>query len=171
MVPHWMACIQACGTCPTRSLLNLKGSMSYLLTIAMVLMSLRNHHIKLVRVPLTALGQYFILSLLKIPILTNFSILFIHGLNANSVSTWTSVDKYWPRDILPYDSPQACVMTYDYDSELGPSSMLLNNISPEKSLVYNIVDWQRSRSSTLPLLFSAYSFGGILLQKVGFHEN
>jgi hypothetical protein len=101
----------------------------------------------------------------------NFGILFIHGLNANSVSTWTGVDKYWPRDILPYDFPQACVLTYDYDSELGPSSMLSNNISPEKSLVYNIVDWQRSRSSTLPLLFCAHSFGGILLQKVGFHEN
>ncbi len=161
-----------------RSLLNLTGSMNHLVIIAMVLISLKSHHTKLATrvgcrasIPLITSGPSFILSLFQFLILTNFSILFIHGLNANSVSTWTGVDKYWPRDILPDDFPQACVMTYDYDSELAPSSMLSKNISPEKSLVYNIVDWQRSRSSALPLLFCAHSFGGILLQKVGFRQH
>ena len=97
-------------------------------------------------------------------------VVFIHGFNATSSSTWHGVDKYWPSDLLPLDFPQAYVMTYEYDSNLLLSSTLSNNISAERNLVYSIADWQRKRKSSLPLLFCAHSFGGILLQKVDLLE-
>lgn len=93
--------------------------------------------------------------------------MFIHGLNADSASTWRAVDKYWPKDMLSADFPQARIMTFDYDSKPSTSSPLLaNNLSTEKSLVDMVVSAQRGRGLAQQLLFCAHSFGGILLQKV-----
>jgi hypothetical protein len=42
------------------------------------------------------------------------SLVFVHGLAGDAISTWEQDGVVWPRDLLPVDLPHARVMTYGY---------------------------------------------------------
>ncbi|KAE8443861.1 hypothetical protein EG329_001270 [Mollisiaceae sp. DMI_Dod_QoI] len=95
----------------------------------------------------------------------NYTIVFIHGLNSSSLATWGAVDKYWPRDLLPQDVPEARILTYDYDFHIPMSSSHPHTHNAEKILVDSVVEECCKHDSSQSLIFCAHSFGGILLQK------
>jgi hypothetical protein len=51
------------------------------------------------------------------------SIVFVHGLNGDRISTWSSKSGvFWPRTLLPGKLPPCRVMTFGYNADLGLSS-------------------------------------------------
>ena len=51
--------------------------------------------------------------------LTELSIVLVHGITGNSITTWTHNDgTLWPQHLLPSDFPKARVMIFGYDASI-----------------------------------------------------
>ena len=78
-------------------------------------------------------------------------------------------DTYWPRDLLPYDFPNARVLTYGYDSHVShffrDTASQNNIISLGRNLLHNLVAY-RVDEPTRPLLFVCHSLGGLVVKEV-----
>jgi hypothetical protein len=48
-----------------------------------------------------------------------FSIVMVHGLNGDSIETWTQGGCCWPRDLLPTKLTTARVLTFGYNADLA----------------------------------------------------
>jgi hypothetical protein len=74
---------------------------------------------------------------------------------------------YWPRDFLPTDCPKAKIMTWGYDTVVTKGFVAPTNKSTifdhAKDLLYAL---DRERSQGRPLMFVAYSLGGIVVKEV-----
>ncbi|OBT70008.1 hypothetical protein VE03_00505 [Pseudogymnoascus sp. 23342-1-I1] len=57
-----------------------------------------------------------------------FRVVFVHGLRGDAFATWTKDSTCWPRDLLPYDAPNARIITVSASSLTPPSfTRLLRN--------------------------------------------
>ncbi|KAI0532399.1 ankyrin repeat protein [Xylaria digitata] len=52
----------------------------------------------------------------RVEIPTLIDVIAIHGLGGHALKTWTDGEKLWLRDLLPWDIPEARVLTFGYDS-------------------------------------------------------
>ncbi|KAL4982522.1 hypothetical protein BDW68DRAFT_182459 [Aspergillus falconensis] len=82
----------------------------------------------------------------------NVDVVFVHGLDGDSVSTWTKDETFWPRDLLPKEAflnrnSKSRVRTFT----CGES--LLNDL-----------DDARSTSPNRPIIFIGHSLGGIVIK-------
>jgi hypothetical protein len=50
----------------------------------------------------------------------------VHGLNGDSINTWTQRGCFWPRDLLPEKLPTASVLTFGYNAGLAMNYSTLN---------------------------------------------
>ncbi|KAK6703137.1 hypothetical protein SNK04_013023 [Fusarium graminearum] len=48
----------------------------------------------------------------------SLDVIFVHGLNGGSRSSWTSGDTFWPRDLLPQLLPKARIMTFGFNANV-----------------------------------------------------
>jgi hypothetical protein len=96
----------------------------------------------------------------------SLSIIFIHGLQARSLTTWSGVGVYWPRDLLRDVIPNARILTFDYD--FGPSSLLTKGrvLLEAKTMIQDLDKLSQDTGSQYPLVFCAHSFGGLLFKSV-----
>jgi hypothetical protein len=76
---------------------------------------------------------------------------------------------YWPRDLLPTTIPDARILTYGYDTNLGHAFGRPLN----QATVYDIaqdflvaIEAERRANSTRPILFIAHSLGGIVVKEM-----
>lgn len=53
-------------------------------------------------------------------------ICFVHGLGGGSLSTWTSGEICWPRDLLKDDIPDARVLAFGFEAKVA---QLLSKVS------------------------------------------
>jgi hypothetical protein len=117
-----------------------------------------------------------------------FSILFIHGINGGSQSTWTKDGCMWPKDLLPAKIPEARILTFGYDAKFirttaGASlrdiaknllfELAVNRTQIEVNLSTQFCFCLRKTDKTLmklfkdrPLVFVCHSLGGIVVKQV-----
>lgn len=87
------------------------------------------------------------------------SIIAIHGLNGNSMRTWTEPKskKLWLRDFLPSDLKRARIMTFGYDA----TPVLSNSLADIEDHANNLLGCLRERRedvSCFSLLFCFFRF-------------
>ncbi|KAL4767251.1 Alpha/Beta hydrolase protein [Aspergillus nidulans var. acristatus] len=98
----------------------------------------------------------------------NVDVVFVHGLDGDSVSTWTKDETFWPRDLLP-KSPfyqDARIFTFGYNREafLNPNcKSKVRTFTCGESLL-NDLDDARSTSPNRPIIFIGHSLGGIVIK-------
>ncbi|KAK1760561.1 ankyrin repeat-containing domain protein [Echria macrotheca] len=97
-------------------------------------------------------------------------ICFVHGLNGNRESTWTAdgQSKPWPETLLPQKLKKARVLTYGYDAyTVRGSAVSLNRLSGHATNLLNDLSTERegAGASSRPLIFVAYSLGGLVCKK------
>lgn len=66
------------------------------------------------------------------PLISSFSIIFVHGLGGDAFQTWTVENNHmWPKDFVPQILPKARVMTFGYDSKwaFSPSTADINDFA------------------------------------------
>lgn len=57
----------------------------------------------------------------KHPLTVETSIVFVHGLRGDRVSTWTKDQVTWPKDFLPKDVEKSRIISFGYDSGVSHS--------------------------------------------------
>ncbi|KAI1205958.1 uncharacterized protein F4807DRAFT_464190 [Annulohypoxylon truncatum] len=106
-------------------------------------------------------------------------IVFVHGLNGNRITTWTSNPSdenpdpvFWPKDLLPSKCPNARIFSYGYNASIAhfyplfgpknvPPTMSIGNHS--SALLDDLVGVRsRTDSKDRPLIFVAHSLGGLV---------
>ncbi|CCA66627.1 related to tetratricopeptide repeat domain protein-Neosartorya fischeri [Serendipita indica DSM 11827] len=93
-------------------------------------------------------------------------IVAIHGLQGHRESTWTTEKGVcWLRDFLPFDLPNARVLTYGYDADtrsrecVSTQTMRRHAETFAQALLRN-----RKEAPRRPIIFIAYDLGGIILK-------
>ncbi|KAH6700506.1 NACHT and WD domain-containing protein [Verticillium dahliae] len=98
-------------------------------------------------------------------------LIFVHGLNGGSYSTWTQdddPDKFWPAKWLPHDEAfqDARIHTFGYNSSWAQESVL--NIQDfASSLLLSLKDCPTipREEWAPPLIFVGHSMGGLVVKK------
>ncbi|CRK18321.1 hypothetical protein BN1723_002463 [Verticillium longisporum] len=98
-------------------------------------------------------------------------LIFVHGLNGGSYSTWTQdddPDKFWPAKWLPHDEAfqDARIHTFGYNSSWAQESVL--NIQDfASSLLLSLKDCPKipREEWAPPLIFVGHSMGGLVVKK------
>lgn len=102
--------------------------------------------------------------------LTESSVVFVHGLTGNRRSTWTCkpADVFWPNDLLPHDLPRTRIMTYGYDADITHFWAMAsqNRIGEHAGNLVNALVQIRERTDTQgrPLVFVTHSLGGLITE-------
>ena len=90
----------------------------------------------------------------------------VHGLGGDWERTWTDDNgKLWLRDFLPFQLPNAKIMSYGYNSEVV-FSKAVTDIVDEAAMLLDRLDGERLEGKTRPIIFISHSFGGIVVKKV-----
>ncbi|MCJ1347902.1 hypothetical protein MMC31_006132, partial [Peltigera leucophlebia] len=94
-------------------------------------------------------------------------IVAIHGINGGREETWTVKGQNWLRDFLPQKITNARIYSWGYDAIThSPSQISHQHIYEHaNTLLSNLYDERRiSKTLERPIIFVAYSLGGIVLQ-------
>jgi hypothetical protein len=72
----------------------------------------------------------------------SFSIVAVHGLNGDAIDAWRhpKSKKFWLKDFLPQQIPDARIMTFDYNADAAFAQSTAEVIDHAKSLLSSLVD-------------------------------
>lgn len=95
-------------------------------------------------------------------------IVAVHGLGGDAFATWTHAKskKFWLRDFLRQQIPDARIMTFGYNADAAFGQSTAEIIDHAKSLLASLVD-KREEADEIhrPLMFIAHSLGGIVVKQ------
>lgn len=97
------------------------------------------------------------------------SIVIIHGLNGDATKSWTNpdTDAFWPKDFLPYDIPEARIMTFGYNANVAFGNTTADIVDHAKDLLGSLIDKREEKDERpRPIVFIAHSLGGIVVKQV-----
>lgn len=74
----------------------------------------------------------------------------VHGLGGDAFTTWThpKENKFWLRDFLPQQIPDARIMTFGYNADVAFGQSTAEVVDHAKSLLTSLVD-KREESEVL----------------------
>ncbi|KAF4331587.1 kinesin light chain [Fusarium beomiforme] len=105
----------------------------------------------------------------------NVSIVALHGLNGHREKTWTAGNGvHWLRDLLPGDLPQARILCWGYDANTHSSDRVSWQYLYDHatSLVSDLCSKRQITDSVdRPIIFMAYTLGGIVLNSALIHSD
>jgi hypothetical protein len=66
----------------------------------------------------------------------------VHSLGGDAFTTWThpKSKKFWLRDFLPRQIPDACIMTFGYNADAAFGQSTAEIVDHAKSLLPSLVD-------------------------------
>jgi predicted alpha/beta-fold hydrolase len=97
-------------------------------------------------------------------------IIAVHGLGGSSYRSWINTTSHtlWLRDFLQKDFPNARIMSYGYGIDMAVHNRNLDLHLLASDMLDNIIYAQEGMGEDIrPLLLIGYSFGGLLIKKVG----
>jgi hypothetical protein len=96
------------------------------------------------------------------------SIVAIHGLGGDAYGTWTHENgKLWLQDFLPFQIPEARILTYGYDSMVAFSKSSADVDDFARDLLQRLKSVRKAAEERArPLYFICHSLGGILFKQV-----
>ncbi|TVY12820.1 Protein SERAC1, partial [Lachnellula arida] len=72
---------------------------------------------------------------------------------------------FWPEDFLPYDIPEARVLTFGYNSNAAFGNTTADIIDHAKDLLGSLIDKREEENETRrQIIFIAHSLGGIIIK-------
>lgn len=99
-------------------------------------------------------------------------VVFVHGLNGDPHVTWTAKESkiFWPAQLLPrFVEEKARILTYGYDADtssfLGGHTRSSLADHAEHLLTELVANRRIQKANERPLIFVAYSLGGLLVKK------
>ena len=100
-----------------------------------------------------------------------FSIVAVHGLNptnkkGHAEETWSVNGKLWLKDFLPKRLPAARILLFGYNSSVIFRTSAVGVHEAAEDLLTRLDSFRRECPER-PLLFIAYSLGGIVVKIVG----
>jgi hypothetical protein len=104
--------------------------------------------------------------------LTNTSIVFVHGLTGNRESTWTDkkTGVFWPWQLLKKDIANSRILTFGYDADIAHfwAAASQNCIRNHAINLTNALAQLRERTATeeRPIVFVTHSLGGLVFEDV-----
>ena len=102
------------------------------------------------------------------------SIVFVHGLQGDALTTWTTSGVRWPKDLLPQDFPDARILSFGYTAVAGGDTedkpLSISDLSKRLLRVLSI-NRKQEKATTRPLIFMAHNIGGIIVKSVRIHKN
>jgi pimeloyl-ACP methyl ester carboxylesterase len=96
------------------------------------------------------------------------SVVLIHGLNGDSIETWTHATTRlcWPRDLLPEVLPCARVLSFAYNADIYANTSVAGIRGNANALLARLRDVREDQDCDRPIVFVAHSLGGIVLKQV-----
>jgi len=98
-------------------------------------------------------------------------IVIVHGLNGDAVKSWTdsTTKAFWPKDFLPYDVPEARVLTFGYNADVAFGNTTADIVDHAKDLLGSLIDKREEENETRrQIIFIAHSLGGIIVKQALF---
>ncbi|KAK4032075.1 Alpha/Beta hydrolase protein [Parachaetomium inaequale] len=94
-------------------------------------------------------------------------VVLIHGLNGDSVKTWTheTTQVCWPRDLLPDVLPSARVLSLCYNADIHGNTSVAGIRGNAQVLLARLRDLRDEGNHDKPIVFVAHSLGGIILKQ------
>lgn len=100
---------------------------------------------------------------------TDVDLIAIHGLGGHPSKTWTSGQKNWLRDFLPFDISALRVLTFGYDSTMAFNGFRAGSNTTEvaQMLVDAITRLRKSHKepNSRKIVFVCHSLGGLILKQ------
>jgi pimeloyl-ACP methyl ester carboxylesterase len=93
----------------------------------------------------------------------------VHGLNGDAFESWTHpvTKAFWPQDFLPYDIPEARVLTFGYNADAAFGNTTADIVDYAKDLLGSLIDKREEENETRrQIIFIAHSLGGIIVKQV-----
>lgn len=100
-------------------------------------------------------------------------IVFVHGLNGDSHSTWTAETSkiFWPMQLLPsiVEEEKVRILTYGYNADVSSftDAQSKNSLSnhAEQFVVQLVANRRLRKANERPLIFVAHTLGGLLVKR------
>ncbi|KAI0440580.1 hypothetical protein F4803DRAFT_577497 [Xylaria telfairii] len=107
----------------------------------------------------------------RVEIPTTFDIIAVHGLGGHALKTWTDGEKLWLRDLLPWDLPEARVLTFGYDSSFLFQGAKADISGFALQLLESIRQLHRSNKAeeaegNRQVIFICHDLGGIIFKQI-----
>lgn len=98
--------------------------------------------------------------------LSQHSIVAVHGLNGDLYKTWTEGNRLWLQDFLPQSIPEARIFTFGYNANIAFSKSISKIDDYARTLLERLKARRKDfPDARRPIIFICHSLGGVVFKK------